>query len=246
MLETHVGHVRRLARVAPNIVELTLGGLDGAVGDLGGDEFWYLMAANPAAPRAIADGFTIGDLDRFDDSTRPVAAYYTRRRRRHGEIDFWILMHGHSGGFAEWVAKAQVGDPVAAWGPRIVYDPPAELSGRLLVCDETGLAAVAAILERTPLGSPVTVVVEVIDADHRVPFVCRGEVDVIWVERRGTAPGTSGLLLDAVRSLDLDVSRLYAFGAGESHEVSAIRRHLRHDRGMSCDAVSMTGYWRRS
>ncbi|MEM9516825.1 MAG: SIP domain-containing protein, partial [Actinomycetota bacterium] len=61
----------------------------------------------------------------------------------------------------------------------------------------------------------------------------------------GAAPGTTGLLIEAVGRRALDVPGLYALGAAESREVTAVRKHLRHDVGMAPDQVAMTGYWRR-
>ena len=49
--------------------------------------------------------------------------------------------------------RARPGDPVALWGPRTAYAPPAGTDWYLLVADETGLPAVAAILESLPEGT---------------------------------------------------------------------------------------------
>ena len=47
------------------------------------------------------------------------------------------------------------GDPVALWGPRTAFDPPAGTDWYLLVADDTGLPAVAAIIESLSPGTPV-------------------------------------------------------------------------------------------
>ena len=69
-------------------------------------------------------------------------------------------------------------------------------------------------------------------------------VTVTWCYRRGAAPGTTTALVDAVRALDWPAGTPYAWGGAESKAITAVRRHLRDERGLPQDAVSMTGYWR--
>ncbi|MEB8326010.1 siderophore-interacting protein [Dietzia kunjamensis] len=59
--------------------------------------------------------------------------------------------------------------------------------------------------------------------------------------QRGRAPGSAGELLDALASADLPTG--FAWVAGESGMVTAVRRHLL-DRGQDPDRVQFTGYWR--
>jgi NADPH-dependent ferric siderophore reductase len=190
-----------------------------------------------------------------------VGAYYTVRRWRPEvqEIDLWMVLH-HEGGepddvddprvgaAARWAAAAAPGDAVGLWGPRTAFEPPADTDSYLLVADETGLAAVAALLEQWGAGPTpppsTTVVVEVADAEHRVALPMAAWADVRWLHRDGADPGTGTRLLDAVRSVELG-PRTYAVGAAESRQVTAIRRHLRDERGLPAERVSMTGYWRR-
>ena len=50
--------------------------------------------------------------------------------------------------------RAKRGDPVALWGPRTRTTRPADTDWLLLAADETGLPAVAVILEQLPAGMP--------------------------------------------------------------------------------------------
>ena len=37
-----------------------------------------------------------------------------------------------------------------------------------------------------------------------------------------------------------------AFGAGETREIAALRRYLRHERGLDAERVRMVAYWKRA
>lgn len=47
------------------------------------------------------------------------------------------------------------------------------------------------------------------------------------------------------RSLEVP-ARTYVWGGGESRAMTAIRRHVRSERGLPRDAVSLLAYWRRT
>jgi NADPH-dependent ferric siderophore reductase len=48
-----------------------------------------------------------------------------------------------------------------------------------------------------------------------------------------------------VRAAQLPGGKPYAWIAGESIEVQALRRHLVRERGFDRDAIVFSGYWRR-
>ena len=239
-IPTHVATVAATCLIAKTTVQVTLTGLHAPV--CGGDEFWYLMVPQPGAPDEIRHGFAISQLETIPDNRRPMAAYYTTRRRRpeDGEIDLWIHLH-HDTGVAGWAATAQIGDTVALWGPRATYNPPEGTSHHLLVVDETGMPAAAAITEALSPDHPVTLIAEIEAPGYEPPLKAGSNVDLRWVYR--SQRGAS--LSKTVAALELNSESLYAFGAANSQEISAVRKHLRRDRAMSASAVSMTGYWRR-
>lgn len=61
----------------------------------------------------------------------------------------------------------------------------------------------------------------------------------------GRGVGGAGAVVAAMRAARLPVGKGYAWIAGESAEVRALRRHLVRERGFERDAVVFTGYWRR-
>jgi len=216
-LPTYRCKVASTRSITPAIREITLGGgLDG-FNDLGVDQYVRLLDAN----------FTI-----------------RRYRPEDGEVDIWFVLHGR-GPATAWAATARPGDDVELWGPRAAFEPPADTASYLLVSDETGLAAVASILEHLGGRVPVTVLVEVRDVRHRVDLPAGPLVEVEWTFRGAALPGTGTALLDAVVSRTPSSTGLYAFGAGEARQMATIRRHLRESCDMTADATMIGAYWRR-
>ena len=241
-LTTYVGTVVRVHRITPSFIEVTIGGLDG-MPDLGGDEFSYVM--RPSTPDAIAQGALMSEIGQLPAGTFVGGTYTTRRRRLDaGELDLWIFLHGHDGGVSGWAAGATPGDTVALWGPRRSYEPPPTTTSHLFVCDETGLPAAFAIIETLPAVHPIILVAEVTDAEHRPPLPAHPGLTTQWVHR-DQAHQDGARLLDVLRATELPEDGLYAFGAAESHEISAVRRYLRNERHLPATQVHMTGYWRR-
>jgi NADPH-dependent ferric siderophore reductase len=62
------------------------------------------------------------------------------------------------------------------------------------------------------------------------------------VLRDGRAPGSTTLLADAVRDLTPPAGDGRAWGGGEALAMRHVRRHLREDRGLAAEAVSVLGY----
>ena len=88
--------------------------------------------------------------------------------------------------------------------------------------DESGFAAVAALLDLLPPADTATVLAETTDPDHEIAFPDR-RADVRWSYRGTQSPGTGEALLDAVRRHVGDLSPgtlATAFGAGESRQIT--------------------------
>jgi NADPH-dependent ferric siderophore reductase len=244
-LHTFVTAVEQVDDVTPALRRIVVrGGLDGFV-PRGPDQFVYVMVPRPGGdPSLIAPGFRMEHFQQMPETERPAGAYYTVRRwdAERGAMELWFVLHHEDAGVGGWARRAQPGDRVALWGPRTSFAPPADTQTLLLVADESGLAATAAILEELDPGVRAHVVVETSDADHVVELPSRPQVSVTWLFRAHSARR----LADEVRHLDLDPTGLYAFGAAEAGEVDACRRHLRQERALSPAQVRMVAYWRRT
>ncbi|MEO1055712.1 MAG: siderophore-interacting protein [Actinomycetota bacterium] len=248
-LSTFITNVVAVRDLTPNLRQITFGGGLESFVSIGGDQFLYVLLPPAGRTELTVDAdFSWAANDETPEEDRPQGAYYTVRRWRPdaGEIDMWFVLHGDAGPASAWAARAEVGAPAGLWGPRSTFAPRPDTDHYLLVVDDTGLGAAAAVLDQLSDARPtVEVVAETVDSAHFVDLPAWDGVSVEWCCRDGQPPGTSGLLLDAVRRRAFDVPGLYALGAAESREITAVRKYLRNDVGLAPDQVAMTGYWRR-
>jgi NADPH-dependent ferric siderophore reductase len=247
-LPTHVTSVETVTDLTPNLRQLTLrGGLE-RFRPLGGDHFAYLMVPSERMGGRFRPGFSIGDVGSLPPDDRPIGAYYTIRRWDEDSrtITLWVVLHGHDEGVAGWSARCRPGDEVALWGPRVSLSISEPVGDHLLVTDETGFGAVASLIDQIGTAGRVSVIAETIDASHTIELSDGDLRSMTWCFRDGDEPGTTGRLLDAVLGASFDPATTTVFVAGESREVTAIRKHLRNRLQMPSDRVHCTGYWRRA
>jgi NADPH-dependent ferric siderophore reductase len=177
-----------------------------------------------------------------------LGAYYTLRRWRPEaqELDILCVLHADAGPASAWAERARPGDPVALWGPRTAYTPPPGTDWYLLVADETGLPAVAAILESLPDGTTARVFAEVASEDERQQLPESPSFEVTWLHRDGAPAGTTTLLADAVRAMPWPGGTPYVWGGGESRTMTQVRKYVRRSIGLDRAAVSLVAYWRHA
>ena len=245
LIPTHVTSVVRAERISARFVRVTFGGGLDRFRPVGADQFVYVLVPPPGQHElTIGTDFRWSEHDEMPERERPVGAYYTVRHHRPsaGEIDCDVFLHEPAGHASAWAAAATAGAPAALWGPRTAWAPPAGTDRWLLVADESGLPATETVLDALPPGADVTVVLE-ISAPDDVAHIDR---DVTWLCRGDEPAGTTHLLVEAVRSLDLDPTGLYAWGGAESRAMRDVRRYLRGTAGLARAQVSMTPYWRHA
>lgn len=242
-LPTVHGVVVGTRRLTPSLIEVTVGGLvDYPL--TGGDDFIYVMVSSD--PAGIDPAYSMSDFRERSEGDPVVGAYYTARRFRPdvGEVDLWVVEHDHPGSVAEWMMSATAGSRIAFWGPRKGIRVPDGAEDVLLVADETGLAAVATTIETAADDLSILAVLETTGPEHRPVMPTHPNLRIVWVDRGDDAPGVVNHLLAAVQA-EVSTAPAAAFGAADSRQVSAIRRHLRGQLGMPAGRVTMTGYWRR-
>lgn len=186
----------------------------------------------------------------MDPAVRPVLRTYTVRaqRRDPDELDIDIAVHGDHGPGSRWAMTAAPGDRVTVCGPAIEeaggveFHPPAGADWVLLAGDESALPAIAAILDELPAGLPVRVFAEVDGpGEHGYLPADRPATTISWLHR---GDPRALALPEAVRAAVLPSGTPYAWIAGESAAVRALRRHLVGERGFDRRAVCFMGYWR--
>ena len=237
--------------VHPHLRRITFRGGDlDTFAPLGPHTFLFVLLAPPGRTELGIDrSFTWDAWERMPADEQPVGAYYTVRawRPEVAELDALFVLHAPAGPASAWAARARPGDPVALWGPREAFHPPSDTAWYLLVADDTGLPAVAVILEQLPPGVPVVVVVEVDHEGEHLDLPMREGVAVHWVHRHGEPPGEDPQrLVDVVRGLELPAGRGYVWGGAESRAMTAVRRHVRDERGLERAQVSLVAYWRHA
>lgn len=234
------GRVAAARRVTADLLEVTLAGFAGYP-LTGGDEFVYTMVSYDDG--GIPTTTTLDEVLEQGPDGPLRGAYYTVRRSRPavGEIDLWVVDHGHPGSVGAWMAHARAGDPVALWGPRRGFRPPPDARHVLLVADPTGFAAVAALIDGLPADRRATAVLAGCGSTDRPPMPDHPGVRFVW-----TSADDGDRLLRTVAAHVAADRPDAAFGAAESRQVTRVRRFVRDVLGVPAERVSITGYWRRA
>ncbi|GAA0492712.1 siderophore-interacting protein [Streptomyces sp. NPDC046215] len=255
-------HVVRTERISPSLMRVTFGGdrLPEIVTG-GRDQRFKLFLPHPGQempvlPENLGEDW-FADWRAQDPSVRAFMRTYTVRdlRRDPAELDVDFALHGdpdgsggHSGPASSWARAARPGDrltllaPVVEDNGGVDFQPPAGTDWALVTADETALPALAGILAWLPAGMPVKVWAEIGHADDVQDLPTAADAEITWLVR-GAAHEAP--VLDSVRAAELPEGTPYAWIAGESGTVKALRRHLVGERGFDRRAVTFTGYWRR-
>lgn len=245
---TFLTEVASVEDIHPHLRKVTFRGGDLRTFEpVGPDTFLYLLLPPPGRDALTIDqSFTWEAHATMADEDKPVGAYYTVRawRPEAAELDILMVMHGDTGPASGWAMRAATGDPVALWGPRTAHAPPDGTAELLVVVDETGLPAAAVIVEELPDDVRAVVVAEVACEAERLELADRPNVTVRWLHRDGAPAGTTTLLVDTVRSLPPLAPNTYVWGGAESRAMTAVRRHVRGERGLPREATSLVAYWR--
>ncbi len=245
---TFITEVVAVTEVTPTLRQVTFSGDDLATFEPAGpDTFLFVLLPPPGRAELTIDAdFRWEAVPEMPEEDRPVGAYYTLRRWRPEarEIDVWAVIHEGAGPAGNWFEKVEVGAPAALWGPRTAFEPPPGTDGYLLAADETGLPAVAVILESLPSDVPIVVLAEADTPETAPPLPDHPGATVHWFHREGRAAGTTTLLGDAARTITLPGEQPYVWGGAESRAMTAVRKYVRHELGLTREQVSLVAYWR--
>ncbi|AEN08970.1 MULTISPECIES: siderophore-interacting protein [unclassified Streptomyces] len=237
--------VVRTEQITPHMVRVVLGGDGLADFALAGFTDHYIKLCFAPEGADYSHPFDMARIrEEYPREQWPTTRTYTVRSwdpdAREMAVDF--VVHGDEGLAGPWAARARPGDQVTFLGPGGGYVPEASADWHLLVGDESALPAIAASLEQMPAGAPVHAFVEVPDASEEQKLLTPDGVEVTWLHRGGRPVGE--LLTEAVKALEFPEGEVQAFVHGEAGFVKEIRRHLRLERQIPVQQLSISGYWR--
>ncbi|MGW3247814.1 siderophore-interacting protein [Streptomyces sp. NPDC001070] len=250
-------HVVRRTEVSPSVTRVSLGGdpIEEFVGG-GRDQSFSLILPHPGQDAPVVptgeDWYTRWRA--MDPGVRGVLRSYTIRAHRPGpggELDIDFALHGDGGPASRWAASARPGDRVKIIGPVVEdnsgvrFRPPAGTDWVLIAADETALPAADGILAWLPAGTRAKVFIEVPHAGDFRELTTAADAEITWLVRDPAAASHGTGLIEAVRAAGLPAGTPYAWIAGESGTVRALRRHLVGERRLDRRAVTFVGYWRK-
>ena len=232
-------------RLTPQMVRVVVGGEDLEGLEAGAFTDHYVKVQLPPPGAGYAAPF---DADAVKEQRPreewPRTRSYTVRawdaQRSLLTLDF--VVHGDAGVAGPWAAAAKPGDVLQLTGPGGAYTPDPDAAWHLMVGDLSVLPAIGASLQRVPAGVPVHVLVELDDEADRQELTSPGDLHVTWLR----ADGSGTALLEAVRALEFPAGPVHAFVHGEASSVRAVRRHLLVEREIPREALSVSGYWKRT
>ncbi|WP_329624415.1 siderophore-interacting protein [Streptomyces sp. NBC_01255] len=237
--------VVRTERITPHMVRVVLGGPGLEAFEVGEYTDHYVKLLFAPEGVAYPEPFDMERIrEEFPREQWPTTRTYTVRAWDpvHRELTVDFVVHGDEGLAGPWAARAQPGETVRFLGPGGGYAPDPAADWHLLAGDESALPAIAVALERLPAGARVHAFVEVSDAAEEQKFATAAGVDVTWLHRGDRPAGAA--VVEAVRALEFPAGDVHAFVHGEAGFVKDLRRHLRMERGVTRERLSISGYWR--
>lgn len=239
--------VVRTEQLTPHMVRVVLHGpeLDALPVGAFTDHYVKLLFPPPGAPYATPVSDPEAVKQAVGREHWPVTRTYTVRSwdPGRGELTLDIVVHGVAGLAGPWARAARAGDEITLYGPGGAYAPSPAAGWHLLVGDESALPAIAVALKALPDSAVARVLVEVEDADEEQPLHRTADTELTWFHRAGAAPGRQ--LVEAVRAMVAPPGAVHAFVHGEAGFVREIRTHLRFERSIPRELLSVSGYWRR-
>lgn len=237
----HRGVVLRSERVTPHMIRLVVGGEGLRDFATSGFTDHYVKLVFKVEGVDYPEPFEVATVR----ATMPREAWprlrtYTVRAWDPDALELTLdfVHHGDKGLAGPWAAAAEPGDEVLMLGPGGGYAPDPDASWHLMAGDESALPAIAAAVERLPQNAVAHVFIEVDGPEEEQKL----DLPVVYLHRKGAPVGA--LLVEAVRALDFPGGDVHAFVHGEAGFVKELRRHLRVERGIPMERLSISGYWR--
>ncbi len=180
------------------------------------------------------------------DDRRPTPRAYTIRAFsvEDGWMDVDFVVHEGDSVGSGWATAARPGDRVGIMGP--VGRPLREAGWYVMGADETGLPALARMLETLPEATRGVAFVEVADERERQEIANRTAIELTWIFRDGVPAGEDERLAAAVLAVDWPPeASTFGWFAAEAVAASRVRDRWRGELGLGRDQTLAAAYWRR-
>ncbi|MBB4229018.1 siderophore-interacting protein [Rhizobium mongolense] len=236
--------VRRIARLTPQMLRITLAGPDlHDFVSLGHDDHVKILVPRAGEEPVFPDMSPEG---RIDPANKPALRDYTPRRfdAVTGELDLDFALH-ETGPATEWALRAQPGDMLGVGGPRGSFVVATDFDWYLLVGDETALPAIGRRLEELPASAHALVVAEVAGPEEEQALESKARLTTLWLHRGASPAGTTDQLDQALRGLTLPVGDGYVWIACEILIAKRLRAIMVDERQHPKAWIKAAGYWKR-
>lgn len=245
-VQVHRAQVVRTEQLTPHMVRVIVGGEGLREFPAGEYTDHYVKILFPLPGVTYPEPFDMAQIRaEFPRDQWPVTRTYTVRHWDPESLELTLdfVVHGDEGLAGPWARSAQPGEEVLMLGPGGAYAPDPEADWHLLVGDESALPAIAAALEAVPEGgAPVHALIEVAGPEEEQKLTLPASAHLQWLHRGDDRVGRQ--LVDTVKAMDFPQGQLHAFVHGEAGFVKELRRHLRLERQVPREQLSISGYWR--
>ncbi|KUL41528.1 siderophore-interacting protein [Actinoplanes awajinensis] len=235
------GVVRRITYVTPHVKRITISGAElCGLPELAPAAKIRLFLPPAAAATPEFPAWTPEGLLWRPGASTAMRSYTVRRHDPGaGELDVDILLHGNGPG-SIWAATAGTGARIGFLRPEAGYLVREDVTRHLLIGDESGLPAIAAILEALTPSAAGLAIVETGDRGYRC---YPGPGAIRWLDRGAQVTGET--LWQYVRDLPVPLTPVQAFVAAEATPTRLIRQHLKNVWGLSAldGSLHAKGYW---
>ncbi|MBN6055074.1 siderophore-interacting protein [Nonomuraea sp. RK-328] len=241
----HRGVVLRTERLTPHMIRVVVGGEDMRDFATSGLTDHYVKLVFPHEGVDYPEPFSVKNVrETMPRELWPRLRSYTVRAwdPDAGELTIDFVHHGDKGLAGPWAAGAVPGDELLMLGPGGGYVPDAAAGWHLLAGDESALPAIIASVEALPEGALAYVLVEVDGPAEEQKIETVADARVTWLHRDGRPVGEA--LVEAVCGLEFPEGDVHAFVHGEAGFVRRLRHHLRIERRVPLERLSISGYWR--
>jgi NADPH-dependent ferric siderophore reductase len=238
-------------QLSPHFVRVTFG--DGDVDRftaMGFDQWFrlFLPVASEQALTRLPNKLTALAYAKYltiAKTERPVLRNYSVRAFRSDgpELDVDFVVHG-DGPAATWALNCKPGDAVAIIDEGIAFTPPPSAKRMVLVADESGVPAAAAVLASLPLDTVGHAILEIPEDADRQDLVAPLGVTVEWLPRNDSTARPGVAALAEARALSLPgPATAYGWSVGEAALPTGLRRHW-VGAGVPKNQIMFCGYWR--